>query len=279
MSENYPDWLKRIAQTGLVAKGVVYFIFGVLILMTTYIPTDEPVGLFELVKYTIDLGWFGRLILALMALGLFCYSAWKFFQMVYNVEGYKDDFMGYFVRITWLGPFVFYIGLGGHALLQLINWYTGRFSYFRGEPNGLQDLLYTNAGKWLVGFIAFTLLVNGVSLFYLAFTGKYTIMLTGRGFFQSSPRLAKITGFTGYTGYGITLSILAVLFGLSIYYTDGSLARGQDSLFYYLMNQPFGRLLLTAISVGTICYGLYFFMASFYRWREPEADSSTNTGK
>ncbi len=269
MSENYPDWLKRVAQTGLIAKGVVYFIFGALILMATYIPSDDPVGLYELVKYIINLGWAGRLTVALMALGLFCYSAWKFFQMVYNVEGYKENTFGYFIRITWLGPFLFYLVLGSHALIQLVRWYTGSFTFFKDEPSKLHELLHTEGGKWMVLAISIGLLVNAISLFYLAFTGRYTIMLTGRGFYQSSPHLAKLTGVAGYVGYGITLLILAVLFGLSVYFTDDSMARGQDSLFYYLIRQPFGKVLLTTISLGTVCYGLYFFLASFYRWREP----------
>lgn len=278
--KTYPYWLIRTAQVGLVSKGVVYFIFGALILMTTYIPLNEPIGLFELIKYIISLGWGGRLAVALMALGLLCYSLWKFFQMIFNVEGYKDNTMGYFVRFTWFGPFLFYLVLGGHAFIQLYNWYFGNFT-FPFNSGQLQNMLYTTYGKWIVGFISLMFLVNAGSLFYLALSGRYTIMLTGRRFFEDSPRLAKITGLAGYIGYGITLLILSTLFALSIYYTDSSLAQGQDSLFYYLVKQPFGTVLLTAIAVGTICYGVYFFLASLYRWREPDiaGERFTSTGK
>ncbi len=279
MVNKYPQWLKHVAQLGLVAKGVVYFIFGSLIVMATYIPKDDPVGLFEIVKYTISLGWVGRVVTALMSIGLFCYSLWKFFQMTFNVEGYEDNIRGYLVRITWLGPFVFYLVLGGHAAIQLFNWYSGNFNYNPNDQSVFQEILFTWWGKWIVGFVAFTLLINAGSLFYLAFTGRYTIMLTGRGFYQNSPKLARLTGLFGYLGYGLTLFILGSLFSVAIYYSNSFFAQGQDSLFYYLIRQPFGRLILTVIAFGTMCYGVYFFLSSFYRWRDAGSVSSTNTGK
>ncbi len=279
MADKYPEWLKQVAKLGLIAKGVVYFIFGSLIVMATYIPKDDPVGLFEIVKYTISLGWMGRVITALMAAGLFCYSLWKFFQMAFNVEGYKDNIRGYFIRITWLGPFLFYLILGGHAAIQLVNWYFVNFNYNPTDRSVFQEILFTTWGKWVVGFVALTLIVNAGSLFYLALTGRYTIMLTGRGFYYNSPRLARLTGLFGYLGYGLTLLILGILFALAIYYSNSSFAQGQDSMFYYLIRQPFGKLILTVIAFGTVSYGVYFFLASFYRWREEGTDSSIKTGK
>ncbi len=279
MAGKYPNWLKNVARLGLISKGLVYLIFGSLIIMATYIPKDEPVGLFEIIKYTINLGWIGRLVTMLMAVGLLCYSIWKFFQMAFNVEGYEDNIRGYFVRVTWLGPFLFYLILGGHAVLQLLNWYRDDFQYNPNDVSVFQEILFTDWGKWVVGFVALTLLVNAGSLFYLAFTGRYTIMLTGRGFFQSSPKLARFTGLFGYIGYGVTLFILGTLFCLALYYSNSYFARGEDSLFYYLINQPFGRIVLTVIAFGTVCYGVYFFLASFYRWRDDGSVSSTSTGK
>lgn len=278
-SKKYSYWTKVIAQTGLVSKGVVYMIFGVLIVLAALLPSEKPVGLFETIEYVITLGWFGRFIVLLMSVGLLCYSAWKYFQMVMNVEGYENDFAGYFIRITWLGPFLFYLLLSGHAVVQLYNWYFGKFLYYQGQPGRLQEMLYTEWGKWVIGFVALGLLGNAITLFYLAATGKYTIMLTGRNFHESSPRLARLTGMAGYVGYGFTLLILAVLFGLSIYHTDSSFAMGQESLYLYLIIRPWGKLLMAIISLGTVCYGTYFFLASIYRWRVAEGANSTNTGK
>ena len=265
MTENYEPWIKRVAQVGLVSKGLVYILFGVLILMALY-STGDPVGLLELVKYSINLGWLGRLTIAALAIGLFCYSGWKYCQMVLNVEGYDKDLAGYFVRVTWLGPFVFYIVLATHGIVQLYKWYTGNFIYHDDASSELQRFLYTTEGKWVIAVIGTTLLVNAFTLFYLAASGRYTLMLTGRRFHESSPRLAKITGLAGYITYGLALFITAILFGISIYYTDSTYLNGQESMFRYLIIQPYGQALLSFIALGTICYGIYFLLTAYYRW-------------
>lgn len=269
MTGNYEPWIKRVAQTGLVSKGAVYIMFGILIVLATY-TSEQPVGLMEIIQYVINLGWFGRLLVAFLAIGLFSYSAWKYAQMVLNVEGYDKDFRGYFVRITWLGPFVFYVVLGAHAVVQLYKWYFGEFLYFEGQSGKLQRFLTTSEGKWIIGFIALTLLVNAFTLFYLAATGKYTIMLTGRSFHESSPRLAKATGLTGYISYGLSLFITGALFAYSIYFSGDNYVEGQESMFRYLIVQPMGKVLLTMISFGTVCYGAYFLLAARYRWRDED---------
>lgn len=279
MSENYKSWTKRIAQIGLVSKGVVYMIFGVLILMATYSVGDDPIGLFEIVQYIMTKGWFGLVIVLLMAIGLLCYSAWKFFQMTMNLEGYEKDFHGYFVRTTWVGPLFFYLFLAGHAFRQLYNWFFGQFHYYEGKTGKFEEVLNTQWGKWIVAFVAISLLINAITLFYLAFTGRYKIMLTGQ-FYEKSPRLARLTGVIGYVAYGVALFITAILFAYSIYESDQSYLDGQKSMFWYLIVQPFGQLLLSIIASGTICYGLYFLLASFYRWRNhSSSESSTSTGK
>lgn len=268
MTKNYSPLVKRIAQTGLVSKGIVYAIFGTLIFMAVFGRGHGPVELFDIIKYIMTFGWYGRLIVLLLTAGLLCYSTWKLLQMLLNTEGYEKNLHGYFVRVTWLGPFIFYLVLGGHAAIQLYHWYFGSFSLgAKGSPK-MEDLLFTEWGRWAIGFTAFALFTNAASLFYLAFSGKYQMMLTGPRFFDNSPRMAKITGFAGYFFYGIALLITSLLFAASLYYSDRSMARGEESMFSFLMEKPYGVWLLSFIALGTICYGVYFFMASFYRWED-----------
>lgn len=270
MQDNYKPWHKRVAQVGLISKAGVYIIFGILILMATY-TTGDPIGLMELVKYFINQGTLGRFLVVMMSIGLFCYAAWKFFQMVLNLENYDKDLYGYFVRITWLGPFIFHVVLGTHGLVQFFKWQNGQFFYYHNEESELQRFLYTETGKWLIGLMALMFLVNAITLFYLAFTGKYTIMLTGRNFYERSPRLARITGLTGYISYGISLLITGGLFAYSIYKTSDPYLEGQESMFHYLLARSQGQLLLTFIAFGTVCYGLYFALTAYYRWRSGES--------
>lgn len=266
---HYTPVVKRIAQVGLMGKGVVYSIFGILILMATFGTGTSPVKLFSIIKYIISFGWYGRGVVLLLTVALLCYSVWKLLQMVLNTEGYEKNFNGYFVRITWIGPFFFYLALGAHSAWQLYKYYSGTFDYDAGEF-GLKKYLFTPHGKWVIAAVAVSLFGNAVSLFYLAFTGNYTTMLTGKRFHNYAPKGAKLLGFTGYFFYGLALLIVSLLFGFSIYYTDSSLANGSESMFDFFIGYWYGPLLLSAIAFGTIGYGIYFITASFYRWRQEE---------
>lgn len=268
MTQKYTPTIKFIAKAGLISKGIVYAIFGALILMAVYGRSEEPVKLFGIIKYIMTFGWYGRLTVMLLSAGLLCYSAWKFLQMLLNTEGYPHNIHGYFIRITWLGPFFFYLLLGGHAAIELYKWYFTGSIFDSSNAADMEDVLSHSWGVWLIASIAIGLFINAVSLFYLSFSGKYTTMLTGQRFYDNSPKLARYTGFSGYFLYGLALLIISVLFGLSIYYQDMSMAQGSQSMFNFFINKPYGAILLTFISLGTICYGIYFFMASFYRWKE-----------
>lgn len=264
---HYTHSVKRIAQTGLIGKGLIYVIFGTLILMAAFGTGDNPVKLFSIIKYIITFGWYGRAVVMLLSLAILCYSAWKLLQMLLNTEGYKKDLHGYFVRITWLGPFFFYLALGGHAVWQLYKFYAGTFQYGADET-GLKKYLFTPQGKWVIAAVSVALLGNAISLFYLAFTEKYTTMLTGKRFHNFAPKPAKVLGFTGYFFYGLALLIISVLFAFSIYYTDSSLANGSESMLDFFIGYWYGPLLISAIAFGTMSYGVYFIAAPFYRWKD-----------
>ncbi len=264
--------VKRLAQIGLISKGLIYSAFGTLILMATYGASNQPVKIFAIIKYVMTFGWYGRGLVFLLAIGILCYSAWKFMQMAYNTEDYDDSLRGYFVRVSWVGPFLFYLFLGGHAAITLYQFYFGDFSY-SAEGGGLADLLNKDWGRWVIAFVCVSFLVNGSTLFYLAFTGNYTIMLTGRGS-TDSPKLARWTGFMGYFFFGLALFIIGVLFAVALFQKKESLAEGSESMFTYLMGESYGKILLTFIALGTVCYGIYFFLAAHYRWAGDDGPSS-----
>jgi hypothetical protein len=221
----------------------------------------------EVVKFLIYQDTFGRIAILILSLGLFCYAAWKYSQMVLNAEDHDQNLLGYVTRFTWLGPFIFYIILGIHGLWQLYKWYFGDFQYESEELGRFIQFVETLPGKWVAAFLALLFLVNAVTLFYLAFSGRYSIMLTGKDFHQTSPRLARAVGLVGYIGYGLALFITAVLFVLSIFYAGVSFMDEQESVFRFLLQQEWGKMTLTVIAIGTISFGMYFLFTAYYRWK------------
>jgi hypothetical protein len=264
---HYNRYITRIAQVGLVSKGVVYSLFGALIIASTFSVYNQPIGLFEVIKFIINTNFFGRLSVFVLALGLLCYALWKYFQMVYNVEGYQNNLRGIFMRISWFGPFLFHLFFSGYAFSQLYFWYTKNFEVLSQKVGTLQNVTNSPLGFYGILLVSLGLLINGITLFYLANTGKYKLLLSGKNFFEKNSRLAGWLGFLGYNGYGAALLLLGLLFGAALLFNDVRFAQGHQSLFYFLILQPYGKILLSFIALGTISYGAYFFLAAFYRWR------------
>ncbi len=153
--------------------------------------------------------------------------------------------------------------------VQLYNWYFKDFEVVGSEGATLIGFTESSFGFYSTIFIALALLINAGTLFYLAFSVKYKLLMSVKEFFEENPKLASLAGFWGYTGYGLAPLILGGLFTLSLLLGDARFAQEHDSLFYFLIIQPFGKALLSFIALGAMCYGLYFFLAAFYRWRKP----------
>ena len=83
--------IKRLAQFGLLSKGVVYVLLGALAFMAAFelggtSETDaSQSGAFEAVQGASG----GTILLAVLTLGLVCYCLWRFIQAFSNGEDKK----------------------------------------------------------------------------------------------------------------------------------------------------------------------------------------------
>src|SRR4029078_10589481 len=75
-------WIEKMARVGLIAKGLVYLMVGSLAIMAAFqfnnqSDTDaDQKGAFGFIRESPGGPW----ILAIVALGLLCYSIWRFIQ-------------------------------------------------------------------------------------------------------------------------------------------------------------------------------------------------------
>src|SRR5687767_8020117 len=88
--------VKPIAQAGLTAKGIVYCLLGVFAFMAAFNiagqstnDTDKE-GVFSFIKEQTG----GQVMLAVIALGLLCYSLWRGIQTFGDTEQKGDDAKG-----------------------------------------------------------------------------------------------------------------------------------------------------------------------------------------
>src|SRR5688500_14292951 len=81
--------IKSIARAGLIAKGIVYCLLGLLAFMAAFhiggtsSSDADKKGVFSFVQQQPG----GRVLLALIAVGLFCYCIWRFISAFRNRQG------------------------------------------------------------------------------------------------------------------------------------------------------------------------------------------------
>ncbi|WP_460881169.1 DUF1206 domain-containing protein [Pontibacter rugosus] len=80
-------WVKRIAQVGLITKGAVYFLLGVLALAAAFgLGRDtREVNRKEVFLFIEEL-LLGRVLLLIVSVGLACYCAWRLLQAITDTE-------------------------------------------------------------------------------------------------------------------------------------------------------------------------------------------------
>ena len=77
--------LKNIARTGLVAKGIIYAIIGILTFLAAFNLGGQKTGKLQVLDF-LEKQAFGKILLIIIALGLMCYAFWRLTQAVKDPE-------------------------------------------------------------------------------------------------------------------------------------------------------------------------------------------------
>lgn len=233
--------LDVVTRVGFAAKGIVTILVGVLALRFALRSGGQITGQEGAVELVLREP-FGRLMLAVLAVGLAAYAVWMFVAAFVDPERKGESFQGIAER---LGFFVTGIG---YALLALT-----AFKLLLGRRGGggldLQHVLATvltpHVGRVLVGLAGLIVMTAGVLQLRLGVTGRFRKLLqTGRS------RLARLlTSISGRVGY-VTLGILSLIAGSSLVEVaveyDPSEASGWSEALWLLSDVGQGRRLLAA---------------------------------
>src|ERR1043165_921438 len=94
---NTKSWVKPLARFGLIAKGVVYLLSGALALLGALSIGNHQPG--QEADQSGVLGFMyeqpmGKVLLAVIAIGLVCYAAWRLIQGIKDTEEKGNNLKG-----------------------------------------------------------------------------------------------------------------------------------------------------------------------------------------
>lgn len=259
-----PQWIRSMARFGLTAKGTVYCLVGILAFMAAFEidgkseQSSDKSGVFQ---FVLDQA-FGRILLTIIALGLLCYTLWRFIQAFKDTENKGDQAKGIGIRIRYAFSGLVYGALAYYAAMLVLG---------NGGSNGdsrqilVRELLQQPFGQWLVGIVAIGIAIAGFYQIYLGLSEKYKKHVQSAGLKHEAETTIIKAGKVGYFARGIVWLIIAYLFLKAAMQSNPRQAGGSASAFNFLEDSSYGSYMLGAVAIGLICYGLFMFMRAKYQ--------------
>ncbi|BAY24000.1 hypothetical protein NIES2100_37930 [Calothrix sp. NIES-2100] len=256
-------WVERLARLGYGAKGLVYFIVGLLAAQAAFGSggkTTDTSGALE----TIVTQPCGKFILSIVTLGLISYALWRFVQTILDPEHSGETMsakriakrLGYaFSAIAYLSLAVtsikLIIGISSSDSDSVEDWTI----YFLNQP----------FGRWLVLLLGLTVIIVGIAFLYQAYTGKFRRYFKLAQMSLTEEIWAVRLGRFGIAARGIVFAIIGIFMMLAAIQLDGTQARGLGGALSALAMQPFGPWILGVVALGLIAYGMYSIIEARYR--------------
>ncbi|TDH24167.1 DUF1206 domain-containing protein [Segetibacter sp. 3557_3] len=256
--------LKRIAQAGLISKGLVYCLLGILAFMAAFqvggqsTKNTDKEGVLNLVYKQTG----GQILLGLLAIGLACYTIWRLIQAFSDTEHKGSKPKGLAARARYLFSGLVYGSLAIYAIKMTINASSGSGGK-SGNESMAGDILSKPLGQWLLGIAAAIIIGVGIYQIYYAISEKYRKHVENVGG-TTHAKILLNAGKIGYIARGIVWLVIGWLFANAALHSNASEAGDTSKAFGFLANADYGSFLLGGVGVGLICYGVFTFIRARY---------------
>jgi hypothetical protein len=254
-------WIELLERAGYVVRGVLYAVMGTLALGLAVgfggKATDQSGTM-----VTLAGGPAGRALLLAFAVGLAAYSFWGFVRAIFDPLHRGGDPAGMVERLgfVWSG-----IAYGGLALFAL-GLFAGSSTpaTHDGTQATITKVLAYPAGELAVIVIGAVSICVGLWQFLEAYRAKFKHDFKRGEMTESQKKLVDALGRLGMVARGVTFALVGWFVLQGGVHRDPGRVKGYGGAFVFLLNQPYGHLLLGIVAIGFIALGLHSFAAA--RW-------------
>jgi hypothetical protein len=256
------DLVEALARWGYVARGALYIIMGWLALQTamgTGGKTTDPVGA---MRYIAGQSY-GKVLLVALVIGLIGYSLWGFVRAIFDPLHRGSDAKGWVARAGFLVSAVSYGALVLPAYKLLTTGGTG--SGQAGNPRGLTvQLMSKPFGIALVYAFGLFWLVAGAGQLITAYKMTFMRDLRTGKMSQTERYWAEVLGRVGYTARAVVYGMIGIFLFRAASTANPQQAQGFDGVLAKLAQGPYGQMLLGAVALGLLLFGVYSVLSA--RW-------------
>lgn len=257
-----PDWYRRFFRIGHLTKGIIYGIISGLVLATVFTVGGQVEGSRGVIGW-IEEQTFGRILLGIVAVGIFFYAAWRFLKVFYDRGGSSDDKKDVVYRIAWFISGLLYVSLGVAAVRTLFQR-GGGTSGGGNRQELVQQIMQQSWGPVVVVLIGVA--VAGVAIYQFRKGIKRTFLKQiGLEKASSTERTTiKRLGTAGLVARGVVFAIIGYFLIMAGITVDPQKFKGTADALQWLRDNPYGNILLGLAGAGLLAYAIYMIAKAKY---------------
>lgn len=256
-------WLRWGARVGIVAEGTIYLLIGGLALAGAFDPTQQPSGSSgAMARLALIPG--GRVLLALLGLGLLAYVLWQLVLAALDPEcrAGRWHVKRMALRLHHLWSAALHCVLVGMAAWQMFG-----FGYAGG---GGQTQKYFAAmalrlpgGRWLVGGVGAGVVLFAVVQLVLACRPQQDTRMQLANTFLRVPILTLLV--LGYLSRAALFGLIGAFLIHAAWRDDPDKVAGISGALQLIRDQSYGPWLLGSVAAGLIAFALAQIAKARYR--------------
>lgn len=257
-SDSVKKW-SFLALIGIISRGVIFFIMGILIVLSVLQQAPDKKADSVGVLHFIDNNPFGKLILIFLGIGVAIYIAWRI-KLMFNVDSSKSVLNKTRLVANHAGIAIIYLLFLSLIIKVLFD--------IKAESAKLETYLNSFANDiWfevLIAIIGLSIIGKGIFQFYISYSKIFLKLIKERELSSTAQKTFIAFGQIGYFARGIVFSTLGFLIfrtSYSIYSNPNKDVK--DALDY--IDENFGNVVLLAIGVGLFLFSLFVFIKAKYR--------------
>ncbi len=257
-------WIEPLARAGLATRGIVYLIIGGFAVFAAFGPSsaEGTEGAFA----TILSQPFGQILLGLVAVGFVGFAVWRFVQAYFDTDGHDRGAKGLAIRSGMVGSGLVHVVLALLAAGMVLGWDSDSGS--GSDPTGrwIAAIYGAGFGQLLTWGVAAVVALVGAAQIWKGYNAGFE-----EDFRQCPPDVmnwVRPLGRAGNMARGITFLVIASLIfygGLRYGSVEGGSTPGLADALSAVEGYSYGWLVLLAIALGLIAFGLYSLAEARYR--------------
>lgn len=261
--------IAKIRSAGFFTKGMVYLLLGALTCMAAFGLGGKIASTDGVIKFLLQLP-LGKALVGVIALGLFAYSVWRFYQMLLRPNGNQKKEKSVktsFKRFRYFYSGVLY-GVVAYSFARPLvkdlaeKGGSGLSSGNQNQKAALGELLSHDWGKVLLWILAIVVAGQAIWQFRLAYKAKFMKKIDNFPNIRHEYIFIRRSGRFGYSARGVVFGIISFFLIRVILQQNADVYKGTQGALQYLLSFSYGSILLGAVSLGLVGYGIFNIMVA-----------------